>query len=55
VTKYFQYRLERHPGGAVSQSARSPEEQLKYLDSKGLVAKKERAKILKRIEAKVTK
>ena len=47
-------RFDRYPGGAVPQTKRTPEEQLKYLDSQGLVAKKERAKLLKRIASRPT-
>jgi hypothetical protein len=36
---------------ARQQAARSPEEQLKYLDSKGFVATKERKKLQARIKA----
>ena len=37
------------PNGAVPQSKRTPEEQLKYLDEQGFVAKKERAKLQRKI------
>ena len=43
-------RFGRYPGGTVPQSTRTPEEQLKHLDSCGLVATKERAKLKARIE-----
>lgn len=48
-------RFARYPGGAVPQSTRTPEEQLKHLDLYGFVATKERAKLFKRIEDKKAK
>ena len=46
-------RFARYPGGAVPQSTRTPEEQLKFLDSRGFTALKERLKLKKRIESPV--
>ena len=43
-------RYKRYPGGAVPQSGRALQEQLAFLDSRGFIAKKERAKLAKRIE-----
>lgn len=43
-------RYTRHIGGAVESAGRTLEDQLAYLDKMGFTAKKERAKIAKRIE-----
>jgi len=48
-------RFERWPGGAVPQSTRTPEEQLKYLDTMGFTATKERQKLKERIEKRDNK
>jgi len=42
-------RFEKHEGGAVPQTTLSPKDRLNYLDTKGFVAKKERAKCALRI------
>ena len=42
-------RFERHPGGCVPQSDRSPQEQLDFLDSRGFTAAKERLKLKRRL------
>ena len=55
MPKFFQYRYERHPGGEVPQGNRSPLDQIAYLDSKGFVAKKERAKLAKKLLAEINK
>ena len=43
-------RFLRHEGGVVPQSENTPEEQLKYLETMGWTATKERAKIDKKIK-----
>lgn len=50
--RYEDNRFKKWPGGAVPQSTRTPAEQLKYLDEMGFVAKKERAKLAKKMERK---
>ena len=51
MPKYQRNRLEKHPpNGAVPQSKRTPQEQLKYLDEQGFVATKERAKLAKKLK-----
>jgi hypothetical protein len=46
-------RFDKYPTGAVPQSTRTPGEQLKYLDEKGFVATKERAKLVKKLLAEI--
>ena len=55
MPKFFQYRFERYEGGAVPQGKRSTLDQIAYLDEKGFVATKERAKLAKRLLAEINK